>query len=101
MAERFQQKRDFGQKKRAVTMAGTAVKNFIAAYESIDAKAITDHEEAEEMLKKIKHHKRTLCRHCIPILENELMIKRTIITLTRNFIYTTKDFIAIQNSLED
>ena len=71
MADRFQQKRDFGQKKRAVTMAGTAVKNFIAAYESIDAKAITDHEEAEEMLKKIKHLKRTVDQYQECVLKHE------------------------------
>ena len=59
----LQEKRDFGQRKRAVTIAKTSVLNIIATYESIDAEVITDHDDAEELLAKVRHFKRTLSQH--------------------------------------
>ena len=62
-------KRDFGQKKRAVTMAITAVEAAAAVYDSLNLKVITNKNDAEELFTKIK----TLQKGSLPQLKSNFV----------------------------
>ena len=59
MATRMFELRDFGQRKRAVTLARGNINDLIAVYESIKVKTITNSEDAEELRLKLKTHQKS------------------------------------------
>ena len=59
MSTRMFELRDFGQRKRAVTLARGNVNDLIAVYESIKVKTITNSEDAEELRLKLKTHQKS------------------------------------------
>ena len=62
-------KRDFGQKKRAVTMAITGVEDAAAVYDSLKIQVITNKNDAEELFTKIK----TLQKSSLPSLKSKFV----------------------------
>ena len=58
MSTRMFELRDFGQRKRAVTLARGNINDLIAVYDSIKVKIITNSEDAEELRLKIKRSKK-------------------------------------------
>ena len=67
-------KRDFGQKKRAVTMAITAVEAAAAIYDSLNLKVITNKNDAEELFTKIKTLKNAITVYEACVLQHESFI---------------------------
>ena len=59
MSTRMFELRDFGQRKRAVTLARGNVNDLITIYDSIKVKTITNPEDAEELRLKLKTHQKS------------------------------------------
>ena len=67
-------KRDFGQKKRAVTMAITGVEDAAAVYNSLNIQVITNQNDAEELFTKIKTLKNAITFYESCVLQHESWI---------------------------
>ena len=71
MSTRMFELRDFGQRKRAVTLARGNVNDLITIYDSIKVKTITNPEDAEELRLKLKTLKKALETYEKCVLQQE------------------------------
>ena len=62
-------KKDFGQRKRAVTMAISSVQDAAAIYDSLKIEVITNQSDADELFKKVK----TLQKSSLPSLKSQFV----------------------------
>ena len=74
MASRSYSKRDFGQRKRIVSMAITNVQNATAIYEAMKSKTITDPVDAEDLLRKVRTLKEAVDSYEKCVLQQETFI---------------------------